>query len=397
MDEIVLRVRENETLVTGALSAGQLALLERYADALTVGYDWKQQAFTLTAKQSIGVIVAGGLRIHIEPKVPLTNLFYMLTYAYELAQFRDEVAGLAVGDDLFAFLVEIFIKQVDRIVRQGIHRGYVDIEENAAFLRGRLLLAEHLRRNVVEAGRFHQRANEFTADLLENRVLKHTLWLLSRVPGMDEDARRRLRRTLSAFSEVAPAAVVAADGDAIRYNRLNERYRTPVNLARLFLQHLSLEGHAGETAAAAYLIPMYRVFELFVARYLREQFAADPLYEVAIQESIWLDADQRVEGRPDIVLRRAGQAYAILDTKYKVFQGEPNEADRNQMFMYCGVMGVQRATLIYADEQRATYRAHFPGMTLEARTLKLDGPLDDFRRRARAFAEGFAAELPASA
>ena len=126
-EPVELRLVENETLRTADLTAPQAALLrERYGDHVTVQPDWEPGVFVLTARQSVGVIALDGLRLRIAPKVPLTNLFYMLTYAYDLPLFRDETAPLAVGDDLFEFLVEMFVRQVDGLARQGIYRGYVE-------------------------------------------------------------------------------------------------------------------------------------------------------------------------------------------------------------------------------------------------------------------------------
>jgi 5-methylcytosine-specific restriction enzyme subunit McrC len=250
-------------------------------------------------------------------------------------------------------------------------------------------VADHIRRSATRLTRFHQRINEFTADLLENRILKFTLWQLSRTLSGNPDLRRHLRRTLSAFSEVELVAMSPADCDRLVYTRLNGAYRTPVNLARLFLQHLSLESHVGEMPFMTYLLPMHQVFELFTGRFLAEFLANDPHFGIALQQQIWLDAGQREEGVPDLVLHYDGRPYLILDTKYKTFDGAPKPDDRNQMYMYSQTMGVPQAMLIYADKQPVNYKAHFKGMTLSARSLSLDGPLASFRARC----EGWAQEL----
>jgi 5-methylcytosine-specific restriction enzyme subunit McrC len=387
-----LRLVENETLRTADLSAAEAARLrERYGDHITVQPDWKPGVFALTARQSAGVIALDDLRLRIAPKVPLTNLFYMLTYAYDLPLFRDEPALLAVGDDLFEFLVAIFVRQVDDLARRGIQRGYVALEENAPALRGRLLLGEHLRRNALQPARFAQRFNDFTADLLENRILKAALWQLSGAVYGRPELRRRVRRALSALAGVTLIDGRTAASAPVVYTRLNARYRTPVNLAQLFLRHLSLEGHAGREPFMAYLLPMAEVFERFVARYLAEQFAAHPRLSVRAQESVWLDEALRERGRLDILLRWAGRPVLIVDTKYKTFDGAPAAADRNQMFMYGHALGVGQALLVYADERAVAYEARFPGMTLAARSLALNGPLADFRQRCQALA-GFVVE-----
>ena len=395
---VVLELAEYGTLTTDALTAAHIARLRSdFSHAVRVGPSWLPGKVDLTATDYVGVIALDGLQLHIRPKVPLSNLFYMLTYAYDLAQFRNSPTTLAESDDLFAFLVEIFVKQVDRLVRDGIARGYVDSDDDPAYLRGRLRPMEHLRRSATRPGRFPQQVNEFTADLLTNRILKFTLWQLARAGAGTDTARRGLRRTLSAFSEVSLVAVTPADCERVVYTRLNESYRTPVNLARLFLQHLSLEGHAGATPFMSYLAPMPYVFELFVGRYLQETYANHPRLSVALQEPIWLDEAQRAQGRLDIVLRRDGRTWLILDTKYKRFGGRPSADDRQQMYTYCGTMGIDRAVLVYADTWPGQYRevlkhAQVPVM-LTAQSLALDGDLGDFRARCAAWAASVTSDL----
>lgn len=216
----------------------------------------------------MGLIALEDLRVIIQPKVSLRNLFFMLTYAYDLPDFRREAADLDLGDDLFEFIVLIFVRQVEQLVRRGIYRAYVTREENDPYLRGRLMLTEHLQQNAVHVQRFYERTVEFTADILENRILKYTLWLLSRMEFCQEHLRQQIRRAASAFAEVHLAPVAPADCDRVLYTRLNTAYRSRINLARLLIQHLSLEGRPGATQFASYLFDMNKVFELFVARFL---------------------------------------------------------------------------------------------------------------------------------
>jgi 5-methylcytosine-specific restriction enzyme subunit McrC len=393
----VLRLTEYERQSTNKVTLRQAGLLrEGYGSYVTVDRSWEElDRFNLTAGHYIGTIVTDDLRIHIEPKTPITNLFFMLTYAYNLAKFRDAESPLAAGEDLFEFLLEIFVKQIDELVRQGIFRGYIDFEENQPYLRGRLMLAQQLRKNALQNTRFQQRTNELTADLPENWILKFTLWQLSRMGFDNPDLRRRLRRTLSAFSEVSLTTVGPADCDRIVYTRLNGAYQTPINLARLFLQHLSLEGREGDTNFKTYLLPMHQIFELFIARFLEQHFAAHPRFSVEIQPQLFLDTEQKEAGIPDIVIYKDGNPYLILDTKYKLFHGKPSNEDRNQMFMYCHTMGVKRAILIYSDPNLDYFTRDYEGMTLAARSLRLDGDLATFQERCRVFAEGFAKEIAA--
>lgn len=383
-----IRLCEYESIKTSDLTRDQAeALSQQFGSYIDVRPDWEPGRYELTAKQYVGTIVLGDVRIFIQPKVPVENLFYMLTYAYRLPEFRREEAGLGVSEDLFEFIVRIFVRQVEALVRRGIYRSYISYDENQPFLRGRLLMADHLRRNAVQVQRLYQRINEYTADILENQILKFTLWQLSWRDYRQPELRQDLRRTLSAFSEVSLAPVVSSMCDQVIYTRLNSAYRIPIHLARLLLQHLSPEVRPGETPFMAYLFDMNKVFEQFVARFLQEYFATDPMFQVKTQDPIPLDDEHKETGIPDIVLRKNGLPYLVLDTKYKVFKGKPEEADRNQMFMYCHALGLAQGILIYANDRPISYQGHFPQVTIRALALSLSGSLAEFRERCRKFAD----------
>ncbi|MBX3001155.1 MAG: hypothetical protein KF893_21710 [Caldilineaceae bacterium] len=382
-EEIVLCLKEYETLETEQLTHAQAQLLaDKFGRYLSIQRGWRG-GYTLRAGHHVGVVALDGLRILIQPKVPLDNLFYMLTYAYDLPEFRREEVDLTAAEDLFEFIVDIFVRQVDALIRRGIHRAYVDREENNRFLRGRLLVAEHLRHNRILQDQIYQQRNDYTEDVLENQILRHTLALLSRQRYRQESMRPRLRRAHSAFAAVQPIAVTPSDCDRVHYTRLNERYRSRVNLARLLLQHLSLEGQAGDQRFFAFLFDMNQIFELFVARYLKESFAAHPTLDIEIQPTIWLDTAQKERGRPDLILRRNHQRLLIIDTKYKRFDGAPASDDIHQMIAYCHTMKVPRSLLIYAEPQPPSYRRDFHGIHLNVLSLPLDGALSLLRQRSQ--------------
>lgn len=388
----VIRLRENETLAGVDLPAWAADALRTIykEEQLRIAPSWSG-GYDLAAGGHVGTIslhnpAGPPLDILIEPKVPITNLFLMLTYAHRIVNFGRELSPLATGDDIFDPVVDIFVRQVDDIIRRGIHRGYVDREESATYLRGRLLVARQVRRGPVVVN-FEQRVNEFTADLPENRILRAALDLLARARFRDPALRPRVRRALAGFDEATPDAVTAADCDRVVYTRLTERYRSPINLARLFLRYLSLEGSAGETPFVSFLVPMPRLFEQFVARLLGDYVAGRPRLRLEDQWRIWLDEERRLEGRPDLVLKRDGRALLVLDTKYKVYGEKPATADVNQMVTYCHTLGVSDAVLIYPGEGDGgdAYMMK-AGVRLRTRPLSLAGTPAAFRARWGEFA-----------
>ena len=136
-----------------------------------------------------------------------------------------------------------------------------------------------------------------------------------------------------------------------------------------FLRYLSLEGRAGATPFATFLVPMPQLFELFVARLLAEAAATQPRYQVAAQAPIYLDEAQRLPRQPDIVVRRDSRDILVLDTKYKVYGGRPHPDDVHQMSAYCNALGVGRGVLAVSYTHLST------AATLDVSDLFLVSPL----------------------
>jgi len=359
---------------------------DRFGEYIDIDPAWGEPgSYELRAKQYVGTIVLGDVRIVIWPKVPVENLFYMLTYAYDydlLKPFPEE-ADLEVSD-LLEIVVRLFVRRVEDLVRRGIYRSYITYDDNHTFLRGRLLMAEHLRRNAVQVQRFYQRIHEYTADVLENRILRFTLEQLLQLDYRRPELRQHLRRALSAFGEVSFTPIRPEMCDQVIYTRLNSAYRRPISLARLLLQHLSLEERPGEVPFVTFLVNMNRVFERFVTEFLKEHL------NIQDQEEIRLNSEEDKEeevGKPDIILLRNGQRCLVLDTKYKKFDNNPDEADRNQMFMYCHALNLPQGILIYPHDGPISYERHFQHVTIRAWALPLSGSLDEFREHCQKFAD----------
>lgn len=386
-----IALHEYGRVEVAGLTAAQVAWLRAQQPALMVAPLFGGDV-QISAHDTVGTLIGSGLRVQIRPKVPLRNLFYLLSYAYDVPTLRRPLDPLIAADDIFLFVVTFFRRNVEHLVRQGIYRAYLSRDAQLPTLRGRLRLPQQVRRPPPPLA-FDQHVNDLTADIRENQILQHTLWLLSRVPALSAE-HAALRRVLPAFAEVAPAAMTPADCDAVVYHRLNQRYQTAIGLARLLLAHLSVESGGGRQPFATWLLPMSQVFERFVGRYLHHHLPSG--WTVALKQSIAIDAAGRETGQLDILLKAAEWPLLVIDTKYKLWQGGPSPEDRNQMFTYCRSTGVPAALLLYPQPlPPPSYLSTLPdGVTLRAHGFDLAADLPALRA---ALTTWIAAEVAAHA
>lgn len=324
-----------------------------------------------------------GRTIYIEPKVGVENLWRMLAWAYDLLNLADETPVPAGTDDLLEAMVAIFAGQVSDLIRNGLLRGYEPQRENLTTMRGRLNVPCQIRENLVARHRMICDFDEFTTDVLENRILRRTLFLLLRSGPWRDVVRGQLDRAERHVAEAELEHIVDSHFAELRYTRLNEHYRTPLMLAELLLQMLSATHRVGEREMLPLLLHMPKVFERFLQRMLSERLPEHGLSVRWEGESRRLDVGRTVKLVPDMVVCRDRRPVCILDSKYKRTHEQDEEEDRGpgkasnqdifQMMAYCVAYDVREAILIYPETTvREIIEIRQPGIEVNVRCLGID-------------------------
>lgn len=377
----------------GALAPEDAAFLAReLGGRFSVQRQLQGDGYLVNPQQWVGVLtLPSGGRLESRPKVPIGNLFYMLAVARDLP-FRDELTRVESVEQLLELVAAYFAGLVERRIALGLYREYVEREENLTVVRGRIAVAEDVRRNYVLRHRTYCRYAELTWDIPENGVIRQVVRLLS---GWDfrPPVRLRLAHLDAALAEVAPAELPVSALDGFVYHRLNEAYRELHALCRLFLEGSSLHEEAGPHALPTFLLDMNALFEGFVTRLLSER-AAPP---VVVREQVddHLDRGRAVVIRPDIVVYRGGGPILIADCKYKLPNpGRLVAADVYQMLAYCTAIAVPRGLLIYPRHMAPSaveIAVRNTGTVVRGVSIDLGRPSSAFVRECEAFADAILA------
>ena len=270
-----------------------------------------------------------------------------------------------------------------RAFSRGLLHGYRVEEESLYTVRGRIMVAEQLRRRFGIPLPVEVRYDEFTNDVLANRLVRAAVYRLGSMRLRSQPARRQLGRIAGMLENVSPAEFRPNTVPEIRFDRLNEHYRTVVELSRLILQHGAFESSRGEVRASGFLMDMNVVFQEFVTVALREALglSADAFRELAIPS---FDEGGNVRLWPDLVWKDGDQYVFVGDAKYKNITGGriPN-ADLYQLLAYTTALNLPGGLLIYAkgEADAAKYQVRHSGKRLEVAALDLSGTLDEILER----------------
>lgn len=246
---------------------------------------------------------------------------------------------------LWDIIIYIFVNEVSKIIKQGLKKKYVKVRKNSRYLKGRLLVSQHIRKNTFNQTKFFIEYEELSVDIPENRILKTTLNYLRR-HVISEQLRRQITNILFNFDEVNFSTNINRDLQSIYIDRTFSHYDYAIRLARIFLRGYSfsnvVQDNNQREQMVSLLFDMNRLFESYVAYILKIKYG----YPIITQATgLYLAYDynenrQIFQLRPDIYLE-TDKKICILDTKWKKIsnnRGNDNygisQSDMYQMLAY---------------------------------------------------------------
>ncbi|MDR3345567.1 MAG: McrC family protein [Campylobacteraceae bacterium] len=259
---------------------------------------------------------------------------------------------------LLEIFITMFLEELSKLIRQGLRSDYIGREENLKYLKGKLDINEHIKRNYVHKERFFVKYQEFLSDRVENRLIKTTLEFLYKMSHSTAN-QQHIREFLFVFDDISLCGDVKTAFTNIKINRQLAHYEQTLLWCKTFLLHDSFTPYSGDDVAFALLFDMNKLFESYVGHYLRQK----PL-SVKLQDKTHFLAYQNSSGKfrlqPDIVITRENKPTIIADTKWKIL-GENdyvNQADMYQLYAYgTKYENCKRLYLIYpkSDVKSVTY------------------------------------------
>lgn len=306
-----------------------------------------RQVWRVRPSGIVGIARTDEAIVVVRPRIPVANV---LTLAGASATpWTDDEAPAAARDDVHLALARLFVLTVERTLTEGVLRGYREQHDDLLTVRGRIDLAEQIRRRPGRNLPLAVNYQEHDEDVLENRVVKAAASALQRLGLADGPVQRGLHRILMTLQAVSAGASIPSPPQ-VHWTRMNERYRPAVELARLVLDGVGVDVAAGGVPARSLTIDMPRVFEDFLARELGKRLEFRGGVARPQDTRWWLDTGRRVSLRPDLVWDVDGAPVAVIDAKYQTVGPRDTHGDNTyQLLAYCTALGLPDGHLVYAN------------------------------------------------
>ena len=286
-----------------------------YSVSYYIGIDWLEDAHYILVKPKIANLDYIKMFIHCL-KHPEISQYVKNIYHFDF-QKPKITPDTKIEMDFNLFLIAHFLELVERIVRQGLKKNYIQIEENlSGKIKGKIIWSQQIKKNIAakREDRAFCRYQEYSVNCLENRFLKKTLLMTQRyLKHFDKSQIKPLiqqqNRLLNALENVSDD-ISFQQIKMLKVNSLYKEYVEAINLAKKIMQKFgysfaNTDNEEKQKEMSPFWIDMSKLFELYVYTLLKDGYGKTILYQ-----------KQGNYGQPDFLDK---DKRLILDTKYKEY------------------------------------------------------------------------------
>ncbi len=250
--------------------------------------------------------------------IPIQNVYYMLTYAFQVL---NEQGYRNIATERFSNTAELMAAILEKGIaiqlKRGLGKEYIPQTEALSSLRGKLDIAESIKTQSMLRKQLICTYDEFSVNSTMNRIIKSTVELLLR-SNISKQRKKNLRKLMVYFGEVDFIELHTVNWN-VQYNRNNQTYRMLISICYLVVKGLLQTQSDGSTKLMDFLDEqrMCRLYEKFILEYYRKEYknqiianASQIPWQLDNEENSLLPVMQS-----DIMLQH-GDGILIIDAKY---------------------------------------------------------------------------------
>lgn len=250
--------------------------------------------------------------------IPIKNIYYMLSYAYQSLKFEDY---MCIDSEDFEHLselyAEILILSTNKLLQQGLYKTYTEQSEDGYVVRGKIDITNSLKMNNVNNNKLAMTYDHLTEDNLYNQIIKTTLLSLVYSQKIKPGQTRSIKNILLYLSNVTPIEITHNSFNQLMHNNQNINYLLPIDICRQLYEQRLINSNDDYTTALAIKDEqlLSSLFERFVYRF----YEKETNFIVSRPKIYWDTTTPFTDALPDmqtdIVLQNNNKTM-IIDTKF---------------------------------------------------------------------------------
>jgi 5-methylcytosine-specific restriction endonuclease McrBC regulatory subunit McrC len=331
--------------------------------------------------------------MHIRPKFSEINkLPLLIDYAYELEDkdiVETELQFTSEYNLPLESLIRTLVSQCKKLIKTGLAKSYVSIQENVPFLRGKLLLTQQIQNDVSMNLKFGCEYDEYSSNIIENQIILFVLeksYHLTKHPIL----KKQIQKIIHEFDmDVEYKEIVKNDFD-IFYDRYNLQYEKIHLVCKLIFDELGVSDFYKHETSHIFpvFINMNDLFEKYVVKLLKDSInnnefviVSEPNTHKQVWESINLKNEMKKGIEPDIIIyskKPKKEVSIIADVKYmpSTNVGEPQ---LYQIAFYLHEHKKQKGFALIPDSDQSDeikWKSLTQGISIYLKKIPIDPILD---------------------
>lgn len=206
-------------------------------------------------------------------QIPIENIYFLLCYAWNKLDEKDKV-NVSIDDktELLDLFAKILINASKTLLKRGIDKNYIDYTEELAGVKGKVQISETLKRNLLFKQRVICAFDDFSANIVSNRILVTTIYRLTRTKGLDKDLKNELVSLLKMFSGIQQIEIKHSLFKQVKLNRNNRFYGFIMNVCQIIYENTLPSEEQGKFKFADFTRDerkMNQLFEAFIRNFYK--------------------------------------------------------------------------------------------------------------------------------
>jgi 5-methylcytosine-specific restriction enzyme subunit McrC len=208
--------------------------------------------------------------------IRVENIYYLLCYAWDKLDEKERI-NVNIDDktDLVNLFAKILINSTKVLQKRGIDMGYVEHIEELSGVKGKIQMSNTLKRNLLLKQKTVCCFDDFSTNILSNKILNTTICNLTKTNGVDRKMKSELISMKRLFGGVDQIEISTPIFRQVKISRNNRIYGFLMSICQIINDNLLPSEEEGRFKFSDFSRDerkMNRLFEAFIRNfYKREQ------------------------------------------------------------------------------------------------------------------------------
>lgn len=294
-------------------------------------------------QQYVGLInFKDKIRIKIPTIIPIEKIFQIWVLTHSNLEFErfNEFLKFTSSKSSLEYIIELYYNYLSELLKKGLNKNYEEFNRNTRYPKGKinvhLTIKKHLKNFKFNINCDYKILIE---DNLFNQIIKFSLLRLISISN--GKLKSRGKKYLFYFQKVTTLTKTNLSVfSQFTYNRLNKKYEIILILSKFIIQNSIIYEREGGFRFFSFLIDINKLFEDFVFKVI-DKFK--PFGYSSLKYSNFLNVENNVKLKPDILIEKDNQKILVIDCKFKT---SITRDDKYQIVTYGNYFNLNKGILI---------------------------------------------------